>query len=182
MMNAEIDNFRKDLRKSIEILSSDLSKIRTGRASSSMVDFIEVEAYEGQKLRLQELARVVVEGPKTIRIEPWDKTTVKVISDALMNSLNLSPQSGDETIRINLPDLTSERRRDLEKTAREVFEQFKISLRNKRQGAIKKFEQENEGNEDLVKGFKNKADDAVKEIEQSGKKLLDEKVQEILNG
>lgn len=131
-----IENIKKDMKtrmeKSIDALKVELSRIRTGRANPSLLDHVTVDFY-GQQVPIGQAASVSSTDARTITIQPWDKKMVAVIEKAIINSdLGVTPTSAGDVIRINLPPLTEERRKDLVKIVRNEGENAKIAIRNVR--------------------------------------------------
>ncbi len=170
-----IDDIVKDARsrmnKSIEALKSELSKIRTGRAHVSVLDHIHVEYY-GSQVPLSQVAKLSAEDARTLSVTPWEKDMVGKIEKAIMTSdLGLNPSSAGTVIRIPMPPLTEERRRDLGKVVRNEGENAKIAIRNVRRDA----------NNDL-KGFlkeKEISEDEERRGQDTVQKLTDERVAEV---
>tara|TARA_Y100000590_G_scaffold356030_1_gene410063 strand:- start:775 stop:1332 length:558 start_codon:yes stop_codon:yes gene_type:complete len=126
----------KRMQKSIDSLKKNLSKIRTGRANTSLLDQITVDYY-GSAVPLSQVANVGIEDSRTLKITPWEKDMVQPIEKAIMNAdLGLNPASAGMIIRIPLPPLTEERRRDLIKVVKQEGEQSKISIRNIRRDSL----------------------------------------------
>lgn len=122
-------------------LSKELSAIRTGRASSAILDFVQVEAY-GSKMAVRELANIITEDAKTIRIEPWDLSVGKSIEKAIISSnLGLSVSPFDKGLRIIFPDLTTERREQFVKVLKQQLEEAKVSIRGLRDKTWKVIEE-----------------------------------------
>ena len=132
----------KEKSKDIENwLSKELSVIRTGRATPVILDFVQVEAY-GSKMAIKELANIVVEDAKTVRIEPWDASVGKSIEKAINTSnLGLSVAPFEKGLRIIFPELTSERRQQFIKVVGGQLEEAKVSLRNLRDKTWKAIEE-----------------------------------------
>ncbi|RRQ24698.1 ribosome recycling factor [Guyparkeria sp. SCN-R1] len=170
-----IDDIVKDARsrmnKSIEALKSELSKIRTGRAHVSVLDHIHVEYY-GSDVPLSQVAKLSAEDARTLSVTPWEKDMVGKIEKAIMTSdLGLNPSTAGTVIRIPMPPLTEERRRDLGKVVRNEGENAKIAIRNIRRDA----------NNDL-KGFlkeKEISEDEERRGQDTIQKLTDERVAEV---
>jgi ribosome recycling factor len=139
------------MQKSIHSLSEDLLAIRTGRANPALVEKLHVEYY-GSPTPLQQLASISVPEPRQLMIKPFDKTTLKAIEKSIMASdLGLTPNNDGLVIRLNLPVLTEERRRDLVKHVHHRLEEARVALRNIRRDSmkdIKDFENEKMISED----------------------------------
>lgn len=122
-------------------LAKELSAIRTGRANSAILDFVQVEAY-GSRMAIKELANVVVEDAKTVRIEPWDVSVGKSIEKAITTSnLGLSVSPFDKGLRIIFPELTAERREQFVKVLKNKLEEAKVTLRTLRDKTGKAIEE-----------------------------------------
>ena len=120
------------MQKSIDSLEKDFSKLRTGRASTALVDSIRVEYY-GTPTPLNQVASVSIPDSRTISISPWDRNAFNSIEKAIMKSdLGLTPINDGRAIRINIPVLTEERRKDLVKMAKKYTEDAKVAIRNVR--------------------------------------------------
>lgn len=135
-----LDEIKKDaaerMSKSVESLRLDLTKIRTGRAHTSLLDHITVDYY-GSEVPLNQVSNVNVEDSRTLSITPWEKDMVPVIEKAIMNSdLGLNPASAGTVIRVPLPPLTEERRKDMIRVVRSEAEGGRIAIRNIRRDAI----------------------------------------------
>lgn len=129
-----LDDVYRDLRdrmnKAVEALESDYKRLRTGRASISLVDGIKVDYY-GSPTQLSQLATLTVPDPRTIMIQPWDTSVVGEIEKAILKSeLGLTPMNDGKAIRISIPPLTAERRRDLVKVVKKKAEESKVAVRN----------------------------------------------------
>ncbi len=129
-----LDDIYRDLgdrmNKAVETLESEYKKLRTGRASISLVDGIRVDYY-GSATPLSQLATLTIPDPRTIVIQPWDTSAVGEIEKAILKSdLGLTPMNDGKAIRINIPPLTAERRRDLVKVVKKRAEECKVALRN----------------------------------------------------
>lgn len=139
------------MQKSIHSLSEDLLAIRTGRANPGLVEKLHVEYY-GSPTPLQQLASISVPEPRQLMIKPFDKTTLKAIEKSIMASdLGLTPNNDGQVIRLNLPILTEDRRRDLVKRVHHRLEEARVALRNIRRDSmkdIKDFENEKMISED----------------------------------
>lgn len=152
-------------------LKKELSIIRTGKATPAILDFVQVEAY-GSKMTIKELANIVVEDVKTVRIEPWDASVGKNIEKAInLSNLGLSVAPLEKGLRIIFPDLTSERREQFIKVVKSKLEESKMSLRNLRDKTWKAIEEkEKAGNMGEDDKFRSK-EEMQKIINETGKKL-----------
>ncbi|HHS83417.1 MAG TPA: ribosome recycling factor [Gammaproteobacteria bacterium] len=135
-----INEIRQDAKvrmvKSIEALKGELSKLRTGRAHTSLLDHITVDYY-GSEMPLSQVATVKVEDARTLSVTPWEKTMVAPIEKAIMTSdLGLNPATAGTVIRVPLPALTEERRKDMIKLVRQEGEKARVAIRNIRRDAI----------------------------------------------
>ncbi len=170
-----IDDILKDaderMKKSVEALRLELAKIRTGRAHPSLLDHIHVEYY-GSKVPVNQVAKVHAEDARTLSITPWDKNMVKPLEKAIMESdLGLNPATAGTVIRVPMPPLTEERRRDLVKVVRHEAEGGRVAVRNIRRDAIHHLKE-------LVKE-KEISEDEARRAEEQVQKLTDRHIQEI---
>ena len=171
-----LDDIKKDatvrMQKCIQMFQVDLKKLRTGRAHPSFVENLKVDFY-GSESPLSQVANIAIEDARTIVVTPWDKTMVGAIEKAIHKSdLNLTPMSAGSVIRIPLPPLTEERRRDLVKQAKSESEDAKIGIRNVRKDAntdIKKLEKEG-----TAEDFCKKAEEEVQNLTNAFIKKVDE--------
>lgn len=170
--------------KSIEALKHEFSKIRTGRAHPSLLDQISV-SYYGTDSSLSQVANIAVEDARTLTITPWEKSMVQVIEKAILKSdLGLNPSTNGMTIRIPLPPLTEQRRRELVKVVKHEAENGRVAIRNIRRDAntaIKEALKEKLISEDDARNAEEKiqkiTDQYVKEVE----KLLEAKEADLLS-
>ena len=135
-----LDEIKKDagdrMAKSVAALQQELTKIRTGRARTSLLDHITVEYY-GSQVPLNQVSNVGVEDSRTLTVTPWEKNLVQPIEKAIMNSdLGLNPASAGTVIRVPLPALTEERRKDMIRIVRQEAEGGRIAIRNIRRDAL----------------------------------------------
>jgi ribosome recycling factor len=158
-------NYSSKMDKSIQSLKKDISTIRTGRANTNMLDTIKIDVY-GQSMPIEQLATTSVPEARLISIQVWDKGNVALIESAIQKSeMGINPQIDGQIIRLRIPDLTEERRKDLIKVLKNMGEKSKISIRNIRR----------EANEDLKKKLKDKiiSEDDNKNFEKNIQKLTD---------
>ncbi len=135
-----LDEIKKDagdrMAKSVAALQQELTKIRTGRARTSLLDHITVEYY-GSQVPLNQVSNVGVEDSRTLTVTPWEKDLVQAIEKAIMNSdLGLNPASAGTVIRVPLPALTEERRKDMIRIVRQEAEGGRVAIRNIRRDAL----------------------------------------------
>ena len=135
-----IEDVKKDARdrmgKSVAAFKQELQKLRTGRAHTSLLDHITVEYY-GSEVPLNQVANIAVEDARTLTVTPWEKPMVQKVEKAIMTSdLGLTPATSGTVIRVPLPPLTEERRRDLIKVVRNEAEGARVAIRNIRRDAI----------------------------------------------
>jgi len=164
-------NYSSKMDKSIQSLKKDLSTLRTGRANPNMLDTIKIDVY-GQIMPIDQLATISVPEARLISIQVWDKTNVALIDSAIQKSeLGINPQIDGQIIRLRIPDLTEERRKDLIKILKNMGEKGKISIRNIRR----------EANEELKKKLKEKliSEDENKNYEKNIQKLTDTSIENI---
>ena len=159
------------MNKSIESLRHDLTKVRTGRASTALVDHLKVNYY-GSDVPLSQVATVAVSDARTLTITPWEKQMVGPVEKAILASdLGLTPNTAGTTIRINMPALTEERRRELTKVVHQEGENAKIAIRNIRRDAMDKFK--------AMKKAGELTEDSQKTMEEDVQKLTDKYIKNI---
>ena len=159
------------MTKSLSALQDELNTVRTGRASSSLFDKIRVEYY-GQKTPLSQVASISVPEARLVVIQPWDKALLGEIEKAIqLSELSINPNNDGKVIRINIPPLTEERRKEYVKVAKNMAEQCRVAIRNIRR----------EANEDLKKQQKSGdiSEDDAKRSEEEIQKLTDEYIEKI---
>jgi len=162
-MDSHMEDCKNRMQKSIDSLEKEFSKLRTGRASTALVDSIRVDYY-GTPTPLNQVASVSIPDSRTISISPWDRSAFTGIEKAIMKSdLGLTPINDGRAIRINIPPLTEDRRKDLVKMAKKYTEDTKVAIRNVRRDvneAFKKLLSTKEISEDES----HKAQDEVQKI------------------
>jgi ribosome recycling factor len=176
-----INDIKKDaadrMNKSVAALSTAMAKIRAGRAHTSLLDHLHIPYY-GSDVPLSQVANVGIEDSRTLSVTPWEKDMVSVIEKAIMNSdLGVNPNSAGMTIRIPIPPLTEERRRDLVKVAKSEAENARIAIRNIRRdanGTLKDLLKEKEISEDEARG----AEDDIQKLTDATIKQIDEVLSE----
>lgn len=140
-MKDVLHNAEERMKKSIVSLENEFNALRTGRASAALFDKIRVDYY-GQPSPLSQVANISIPEARLVVIQPWDKNLINEIEKAIMSSeLSLNPSNDGKVIRINIPPLTEERRKDLVKVAKNTAEQSRVAIRNIRRDAIESIKQ-----------------------------------------
>ena len=176
-------NYSLKMEKTIQSLKKDISTLRTGRANPAMLDMIRIDVY-GQQMPINQLATVSVPEARLISIQVWDKSNVTLVDSAIKKSdLGVNPQVDGQTLRIRIPNLTEERRKELIKVLKGMGEKGKVAIRNIRREAneeVKKLLKEKKISEDVneshEKNTQKITDDNILNVE----KILEEKEKEIL--
>ena len=158
-------NYSSKMDKTIQSFKKDISTLRTGRANTNMLDTIKVDVY-GQLMPIDQIATISVPEARLISVQVWDKSNTALIESAIQKSeLGINPQIDGQIIRLRIPDLTEERRKDLIKVLKSMGEKGKVAIRNIRR----------EANEDLKKKLKNK------DISEDNNKNFEKIIQKIIN-
>ena len=161
-MTEEIELLKADLEGTIENLRKSLSTLRTGRASARMLDGIQVEYY-GDTIPLNQIASVQVPEPRQLVVKPYDRNDMKAIISAInASNIGITPINDGNLVRLNVPALTEERRREIAKTAKKYAEEGKVAIRNCRRDAL-----------DMIKDAEY-PEDMQKKLETEVQKLTDE--------
>jgi ribosome recycling factor len=171
MSKAIIDAMSAGMDKTINSLKAELAKVRTGRASTALVEPVHVDYY-GSSTPLNQVANVTTPDARTIQISPWEQGMVGAIEKAILAAnLGLTPQSDGKVIRISVPAMTEERRKEMVKLIKKMGEESKVALRNQRR----------EGNEEVKKAEKAKtlSEDEAKKVMELVQKKTDEKVLDV---
>jgi ribosome recycling factor len=182
-----IDEVHKDLIGSIakaqDALKRELSKLRAGRATPSLLDGIRVDYY-GSMTPLTQMAHVNVPEPRLITVKPWDKTQIKAVEKALRESdLGLNPQPDGDIVRIPLPPLTEERRKEFVKIAKKYGEECKVAIRKARHDALdllSNIENEGEASADEVERAKKRAEDSIGDAQKQVDSIVGSKEKDIM--
>ncbi|MDC0450299.1 ribosome recycling factor [Pelagibacteraceae bacterium] len=176
-------NYSIKMDKTIQSFKKDLASIRTGRANPSMLDMIKVDVY-GQMMPINQLATVSVPEARLITVQVWDQSNVKVVDAAIQKSeLGINPQIDGSVLRLRIPDLTEERRKELIKVLKSIGEKNKVSIRNIRREAnddLKKLTKDKKISEDESKMFEKNIQKTTDEHIANIDKILSEKEKEIL--
>lgn len=182
-----IEELKKDaevrMGKSVESLKHELSKLRTGRAHTSLLDHITVEYY-GSEVPLSQVANINVSDARTLTVTPWEKPMVKAVEKAIINSdMGLNPATAGEVIRVPLPPLTEERRKDMIRVVRQEGENAKVAIRNIRRdvlGDIKALLKEKEITEDEERRAQDEIQKITDKYIAQVDKILEEKENDLM--
>jgi len=166
-----INNCNTKMKKAFEVFNQDLGSLRIGRANASMLDIIKVDVY-GQKMSINQLATITVPEARLITVQVWDQNNIPLIDSAIQKSnLGINPQIDGQLMRIPIPSLNEERRKELKKIMGELAEKAKVSIRNIRR----------EANDKLKKDFKDKkiGEDESKKSEKKIQNITDIQISEL---
>lgn len=169
-MNEKLQQFENKMSKAYEYLAADFATIRAGRANPHILDKIKVNYY-GSPTPIQQVGNITVPEPRMIQISPWEKSLIKEIEKAIMASdVGITPNNDGAVIRLVIPELTEERRKELVKEVKKKGEEGKVAVRNIRR----------DGNDSFKKLAKEDvSEDEIKELEEALQKLTDKYVKEI---
>lgn len=169
-MNEKLQQFENKMSKAYEYLAADFATIRAGRANPHILDKIKVNYY-GSPTPIQQVGNITVPEPRMIQISPWEKSLFKEIEKAIMASdVGITPNNDGSVIRLVIPELTEERRKELVKEVKKKGEEGKVAVRNIRR----------DGNDTFKKLAKEDvSEDEIKELEEALQKLTDKYVKEI---
>jgi len=174
---------RDRMEKALQTLQKDFAKLRTGRATTSLVDDIHVDYYQ-MPTPLNQLASISIPDSRTIVIQPWDKSSIGNVEKAIMKSeLGLNPINDGKVIRINIPALTEERRKELAKVAKKYTEDTKVAIRNIRReanDALKKRKNNKEISEDDMYSGQEQIQKITDEYVSKSEKAREDKEKEIM--
>ena len=179
----DIEDIKRRMAGAISVLKQEMSGLRTGRASASLVEPVQVDAY-GTRMPLNQLATVSVPEPRMLSVQVWDKTTVAAVEKAIMGAnLGLTPQTEGQVIRLRVPELTQDRRKELVKVAHKYAEAARVSVRHVRRDGmdlLKKMEKDEnlskDDHERLSEQVQKATDENIADIDQ----LLTTKEKEVL--
>jgi ribosome recycling factor len=182
-MKEVLKSTEQRMKKSIQSLEDEFNSLRTGRASASLFDRIKVDYY-GNPTPLNQVANISIPEARLIVIQPWDKGTIGDIEKAIQKSeLSLNPSNDGKVIRINIPPLTEERRKDLVKNAKNIAEQSRVAIRNIRRDGndeLKKMSKDGELSEDEEKKAIDEIQKLTDKYVETVNQLLEKKEKEIL--
>lgn len=165
-MQSVLDDCKSRMAKALESLDREFSKLRTGRASTSLVEDLSVEYY-GTPTPLQQIASVSVPDSRTIAIQPWDRNAFSAVEKAIQKSdLGLNPVNDGKIIRIGIPPLTEERRKDLAKVAKRYTEEARVAIRNVRRDANESLKKKAK-DKDITEDDQRRGQDEVQKLTDS---------------
>jgi ribosome recycling factor len=183
MIEEVITELKSAVEKAKDSLKRELAKLRTGRAHAGMLDSVKVDYY-GQVTPIGQMATVNVPEPRMLTVKPWDKSQVQAVEKAIRESeLGLNPQTDGELIRIPIPALSEERRKELVKVAKKQGEECKVGIRKARHEALDMLNEIKEGgdaSEDDTERAKKKAEEIVAEAGHAVDQIIQGKEKEIL--
>ncbi len=182
-MASILDDCKQEMEQTVVAFKRDLSRLRTARATTALLDGIIVEYY-GAKTPLNQLASMSAPEPRLLVVQPFDRSAIGEIERAILTSdLGLTPQNDGKIIRIPIPELTEERRRDLVKHVKKLAEEFRVSVRAHRHDAIemmKELHKEKELTDDDLKRDRERVEHLTKEYVEKVDKILKTKEEEIM--
>ncbi len=170
-MDERIKKYEERMIKTIENLESEFNTIRAGRANPHILDRIKVNYY-GTETPLQQVGNISIPDPRTIMISPWDQKTLKDIEKAILNSdIGINPSNDGHCIRLVIPELTEERRKELSKEVKKKAEEAKVAIRNIRRDGVEAFKKIAKSGE--------VSEDTGKDLEDSMQKLTDSYIKKV---
>jgi len=178
-----MDNIESRMEKTLGVLKVELSKIRTGRANASLLDHVRVDYY-GSEVPINQVANLSVPEPRTIVIAPWEKSMLQKVEKAILSSdLGINPSNDGEIIRLTLPELNEERRKEFVKQVKQIGEKARVAVRNVRRDAndeIKKQVKDDGLSEDESKRLQERIQQATDKHIAEIELILERKEQDIL--
>ncbi len=178
-----VDQTQDAMDKAVEVMKKSFAAVRTGKASPALVDGIMVEYY-GAQTRLKDIASVTAPEPRLLVIQPWDQNAVKSIEKAIQASnLGISPVSDGRVIRLPIPELSEERRKDMTRLVRKRAEETRVEIRNARRDAneaLKKAQKASDITEDDLKGQTDTVQKMTDKMIEQVNKILEEKETELM--
>lgn len=178
-----LETFRPQFTKILDHLKNELGSLRTGRANAAILDSVQVQVY-GQSMPLKGIASISVPDARTIAVEPWDKSILKDVEKAILDAkIGVNPVNDGQSIRLPMPSLTEESRKDLIKVLNQKLEQSRITTRQQRDTVRDKIVQEEKEKligEDQRFRLQQKLDEMVKEVNDKIKAMGEEKEKEIM--
>ena len=183
-MNAQVlEALKKDLDNTVDVMRKDLAKMRTGRASTALIEGVMVEYY-GARTPLNQLAALSAPEARLLVVQPYDRSVMQAIEKGILQSdLGLTPINDGKVIRVPIPELTEERRKELVRHARKVAEEYRVSVRNHRRDAnerIKKMQKDEHMPEDEARSTQERVQKITDEYIEKLDKLLKAKEDELM--
>jgi ribosome recycling factor len=183
MPKTVLADMKSSMEKTLAVLKNEFQKIRTGRASTGILDSVKVDYY-GNPSPISQVATLAVPEPRTITIAPWEAKMIGPIEKAILNAnIGLTPGNDGKIIRLNLPALTEERRKEIVKELKKMAEDDKVALRNIRRDAIdklKKLEKDKQVTEDELKKYEKDVQDVTKGFEAKIDEAVAHKEKEVM--
>lgn len=178
-----LQQYEERMEKALDSLANEFSGIRAGRANPHVLDKLRVDYY-GQPTPLQQVANISVPEPRTLMIQPWEASLIKEIEKAILCSdLGITPNNDGKAVRLNFPELTEDRRKEMAKDVKKKGENAKVAIRNIRRDAndaFKKQNKESEISEDELKSLEDKVQKLTDKYVEKVDKTVEEKTKEIL--
>jgi ribosome recycling factor len=176
-MNAMYTEYENKMKKTVEVLHSQFTTVRAGRANAAVLDHIRVEYY-GAPTPINQIASISTPDPRSLVIQPWDTASLKAIEKAILTSdLGINPTNDGRVIRLGFPQLTEERRKELVKMVSKYAEEAKVAIRNVRRDAMEVYKAQKKKSEiteddlkDVEKDLQKMTDDYIKEVEKVAEK------------
>ncbi|WP_448587491.1 ribosome recycling factor [Thermocrinis sp.] len=181
MMEEVFKSTEEDMQKAVQYFKNEIAGLRTGRASTALVEELKVDYY-GSKVPVKQLASASVPEPNQILLQVWDKNAVELIEKSIMENLNLTPQKQGNVLRITLPPLTEERRKELVRMLHKMAEEARVAVRNIRRDAKELIEDQEGVSEDEIKRALEKLQKITDKYIEEINKLTENKEKEILGG
>lgn len=183
MPKTVLDDMKSHMEKTLNVLKNEFQKVRTGRATTSILDSVKVDYY-GTPSAISQVATLAIPEPRTITIAPWEAKMIAPIEKAIFNAnIGMTPSNDGRTIRLNLPPLTEDRRKEIVRDLRKKAEDDKVALRNIRRDAIdklKKLEKDKAITEDDLKKYEKDVQDATKSFETRIDEAVAHKEKEVM--
>ncbi len=183
MPKTVLNDMKSHMEKTLGVLKNEFQKIRTGRASTGILDSVKVDYY-GNLSSISQVATLAVPEPRTITIAPWEAKIIPAIEKAILNAnIGLTPSNDGKIIRLNLPPLTEERRKEIVKDLKKKAEEDKVALRNIRRDAIdrlKKLEKDKAITEDDLKKYEKEVQEITKSFEAKMDEAVTHKEKEVM--
>jgi ribosome recycling factor len=183
MPKTVLSDMKAHMEKTVAVLKAEFQKVRTGRASTAILDSVKVDYY-GTPTPISQVATLAIPEPRLITITPWEAKQIAVIEKAIFNAnIGLTPSNDGKSIRLSLPPLTEERRREIVKDLKKMAEENRVALRNIRRDAIdrlKKLEKDKSITEDELKKYEKEVQDNTKSFEIKIDEAMTNKEKEVM--